>query len=200
MNTVAARAELLAIMRRLEPEPPHVLQVARLALQLFDGLADLHQLGTEERLLLEAAAGLHDIGWSVAKDGARHHKESARLIRVQHWVHFRAPQVNLIALTARYHRKSPPKPAHEEFMALDVEQRSTVSCLAAILRVADGLDRSHLQRVNNLVVQVSSGQIIVALETNDLVEMEINAARNKADLFGTVFGRELEFRGGPHAA
>ena len=108
MNTTAARAEFLATLRRLEPEPPHVLQVARLALRLFDELAALHQLGGEERVLLEAAACLHDIGWSVAPDGARHHKESARLIRAQRWEHFSAAHVECIALIARYHRKSPP--------------------------------------------------------------------------------------------
>lgn len=187
-------------MRRLEPEPPHVLHVARLALRLFDELIALHQLGEEDRVLLEAAACLHDIGWSVAPDGTKHHKESARLIRAQRWENFSAAQVELIALTARYHRKSPPKLEHEDFVALNVEDRSKVSRLAAILRVADGLDRRHLQWVNDLSVRISPGQIIVLLDTTDLVEVEVNTARNKADLFGTVFERELAFCGGLRAA
>ena len=198
MNTAAARAEFLAVMRRLEPEPPHVLQVARLALRLFDELVELHRLGEEERVLLEAAACLHDIGWSVAPDGAKHHKESARLIRAQRWENFSAAQVELIALIARYHRKSPPKLEHEDFAALNVENRTKVSRLAATLRVADGLDRRHLQRVHDLSVRVSPGQVVVTLDASDPVEMEITAARNKADLFGMVFERELvvEVEGG----
>ena len=187
-------------MSRLEPEPPHVLHVARLALRLFDGLPVLHQLGEEDRLLLEAAACLHDIGWSVAPDGTKHHKESARLIRAQRWENFSATPVELIALIARYHRKSPPKLAHEDFVALSEENRTKVSRLAAILRVADGLDRRHLQWVNDLSVRISPGQIIVLLDTTDLVEVEVNAARNKADLFRTVFARELEFCWGSRAA
>ena len=200
MNTAATRSEFLAVMRRLEPEPPHVLQVARLALRLYDELAPLHQLGGEERLLLEAAACLHDIGWSVAPDGAKHHKESARLIRAQRWENFSAAQIELIALIARYHRKSPPKLAHEEFAVLNVVDRSTVSRLAALLRVADGLDRRHLQWVNDLSVQISATKVIVTLDARDPVEMEIAAAQKKADLFGSVFARELEFHRSPGAA
>ncbi len=199
MNTAAARAEFLAVMRRLEPEPPHVLHVARLALRMFDELAVLHRLSDEERLLLEAAACLHDLGWSVAPDGAKHHKESARLIRAQRWENFSAAQVEMIALIARYHRKSPPKLEHEDFAALNAEDRSKVSRLAALLRVADGLDRRHLQRVNDLAVRISGGKVVVTLDSRDPVDMEIAAAQKKADLFGSVFERELEFRHGPRA-
>ncbi|MCI0534536.1 MAG: HD domain-containing protein, partial [Verrucomicrobiales bacterium] len=125
-NSAAARREILAVVQRLEEEPEHVLHVTQLALQLFDELASWHHFGDRERQLLEAAACLHDIGWGVARDGARHHKHSARLIREQTWQHFSREEVNLIAQVARYHRKSLPKSKHADFAALPKDQKRTV--------------------------------------------------------------------------
>src|SRR5438477_13095773 len=79
MNT--ALEEVLALMQTMETRPLHVTHVTNLALQLFDGLSSLHGLGERERVLLEAAGYLHDIGHQFDYLGTGHHKESARLIR-----------------------------------------------------------------------------------------------------------------------
>src|SRR5262249_6134818 len=106
MNAEAAREEVLALMQALEEEPHHVQHMARLAVHLFDELEDLHGLADHDRLILEAAATLHDIGWTAAPDGKGHHRESARIIREHGWQHFSPESVNLIAHVARYHRKN----------------------------------------------------------------------------------------------
>jgi exopolyphosphatase / guanosine-5'-triphosphate,3'-diphosphate pyrophosphatase len=192
-NSAAARREILAVVQRLEEEPEHVLHVSSLALQLFDELLDWHHFGDRERLLLEAAAALHDIGWGVARDGAGHHKHSARLIREQTWKHLTGEDVNLIAQIARYHRKSPPKSKHGDFAALTKDQKRTVRTLAALLRVADGLDRRHLQLVREVRVRVRESAVVFKLEAPRPVSVEKAAGEKKGDLLRNLTGRKLLF-------
>ena len=193
MNVDAARAEVLALMQALEEEPHHVQQVSRLAVQLFDALDDLHHLSDHDRLLLEAAGLLHDIGWSVARDGKGHHRESARLIREHSWTVFNAESVTILAQVARYHRKSVPTLEHEEFAALSPAERLRVQQLAAFLRIADGLDRSHQQLVKGLAVELQPGRIIVRLAAERAASRELAGADKKADLARSVFQQEIEF-------
>jgi exopolyphosphatase/guanosine-5'-triphosphate,3'-diphosphate pyrophosphatase len=144
MNIAAAREEVLALMQALEEEPHHVQHVAELSLRLFDELEDLHGLDDHNRLILEAASMLHDIGWSAAPDGHGHHRQSARLIREHGWKIFNAESVTLISQVARYHRKSMPELEHENSPCHSAE-RLRGQQLAALLRIADGLDRGHQQ-------------------------------------------------------
>lgn len=193
MNIEAAREEFLALMQRLEEEPHHVQHVAQLALRLFDELEDLHGLGDHDRLLLEAAACLHDIGWSVSPDGRGHHRESARLIREHSWIHFNTESVTLFAQVARYHRKSPPTLEHEDYASLSPAERLRVQHLAALLRIADGLDRSHQQHVVHLSASVLAGRVVVYLTSDRPCRREIGAALRKADLAQSLFKREFIF-------
>lgn len=190
MNPELARSEFLACMRELETEPEHVLHVAELALGLFDGLAPLHGLGADERLILEAAACLHDIGWSVAHEGERHHKVSARLIRERAWTGFDAREVALVAQVARYHRKALPSPEHVDFNALAPADRQRVETLAAYLRVADALDRGHRQRVRLQRVETTDDRIRLFADTPETAGLEVAAARKKGDLARKIHPRQ----------
>ena len=193
MNVDAARGEVLALMQALEEEPHHVQHVSFLALQLFDALTDLHGLDDHDRFLLESAGLLHDIGWSVARDGKGHHRQSARLIREHSWTVFNPGSVAILAEVARYHRKSMPTLEHEDFAALSPAERLRVQRLAAVLRIADGLDRSHQRLVKGLAVELPPGRIVVRLVTERPASREIAAAEKKADLAHSLFQRELEF-------
>jgi exopolyphosphatase / guanosine-5'-triphosphate,3'-diphosphate pyrophosphatase len=192
MNVDAARAEVLALMQLLETEPHHVQQVSRLAVQLFDALEDLHGLDDHDRLILESAGLLHDIGWSVARDGKGHHRESARLIREHSWTIFNAGSVTILAQVARYHRKNIPMLEHEEFAALSPAERLRVQQLAALLRIADGLDRSHQQLIKGLSVELQPGRILLSLTTARAASREMAAAQKKSDLARNIFLREIE--------
>jgi exopolyphosphatase/guanosine-5'-triphosphate,3'-diphosphate pyrophosphatase len=131
---------------------PHVQQVDRLSHALFDLLRPFHGLGDDEALLLRGGALLHDVGYPI--DAARHHKVSSRLIRTYLGPPFRADQVDLIALLARYHRDAIPKLKHRRYARLDARGRRVVTWLGGILRVADGLDRGHDSVVQSLAVVV----------------------------------------------
>ena len=193
MNEPAAREEILELMRRMERRPAHVEHVTMLALQIFDQLVVLHGLGPRERLLLEAAGCLHDIGHVTEHSGSAHHQESARLIRGQPWQYFTPADVEIIAQVARYHRKEMPELAHKEFRVLNETDRRVVQRLAAMLRLADSFDRGHFQPVQRVTVELPPNRIIFRLEATGSVDREIQAAIRKGDLATAVFQRDLCF-------
>jgi exopolyphosphatase/guanosine-5'-triphosphate,3'-diphosphate pyrophosphatase len=185
--------EVMALMRGMETRPLHVTHVTNLALQLFDGLVSLHGLGERERVLLEAAGYLHDIGHQFDYLGTGHHNESARLIREHPWKDFNGEEVSMIALIARYHRKSMPESEDPYFADLPASQRRIVQRLAALLRLADSLDRNHEQSVKQVTTQVLPNQVVFHLETTGPVLREVSAAQKKGDLARAVFQRDLVF-------
>jgi exopolyphosphatase/guanosine-5'-triphosphate,3'-diphosphate pyrophosphatase len=191
MNDAARRQEFLAFMERVETEPAHVLHVAGIALRLFDQLAPLHGRPTEDRLVLEAAGCLHDIGWSVAKDGKGHHKESARLIREHPWETWEPDEVEIIAQVARYHRKSEPTLEHESFAALGEAQRHRVEQLSALLRIADALDRSHTQRVISVTARIEAATLQLTVGSARPLDAELAVLPKKAKLAERLWGRQL---------
>lgn len=192
-TTLTTREEILALMREMENRPLHVQHVSRLALQIFDGLVPLHGLGERERLMIEAAGHLHDIGHQFDYLGSGHHKESARLIRERAWQSFGPPEVEIIAQVARYHRKSMPELDHPEYRALSDWDRRIVQQLSAQLRLADALDRSHAQVVQNVRVELRTNQIVLHLDASEPVSREVKSALLKGDLAVAVFQRDLLF-------
>jgi exopolyphosphatase/guanosine-5'-triphosphate,3'-diphosphate pyrophosphatase len=130
----------------------HVRHVRLIATWLYEALRELHGLGDDDAILLQAAALLHDVGFP--SDPSRHHKVSARIIRALLGPPFTADQVEIIALLARYHREAPPKLTHRRYSRLDAHGRRQVNWLAGILRVADGLDRGHDSRVQWLMASI----------------------------------------------
>jgi len=191
--STAALEEVLAFMRDMEAQPLHVSHVTNLALQLFDQLGALHGMGMRERLLLEAAGYLHDIGHRFDHLETGHHKESARMIREHPWKNFSTLEADLIAQVARYHRKSPPRLKHEEFARLSAPDRLLVQRLSALLRIADALDRSHEQHIARVTVDLLPDKLILHLESAGPVLLEVITARFKGDLAREVFQRELVF-------
>jgi exopolyphosphatase/guanosine-5'-triphosphate,3'-diphosphate pyrophosphatase len=178
---------------RHETEPEHPRQVARLALALFDGLIPLHRYGADERRLLECAALLHDIGWSVSgPDGRGHHKASALLIREFPWKTLTPTEVRCVAAVARYHRKALPKSRHGELKGLSEADRSRVDWLAACLRTADGLDRRHLQQVSEISVHFLRRRTELWVDAPGKIDEELATADQKSDLLRSLLPGSLK--------
>jgi exopolyphosphatase / guanosine-5'-triphosphate,3'-diphosphate pyrophosphatase len=179
-----------ALLERYRGDRKHARRVAHLAGQLFDELQPLHLLGGEQRRLLTAAALLHDIGYFVSHTG--HHKHSAYLIQHSDLTGFTAHEIAVIANVARYHRSSPPKAKHPYFTALAEEDRAVVRQLAALLRVADALDRDHAGRVRNVKCEVGEGAVRLTLAGASEEEAARWRVEERGDLFAEVYGRPLE--------
>ena len=172
--------------QRYEHLGGHQRLVARLALELFERLAPLHGLIPGDRDLLWAAAILHGIGRFVAESG--HHKHAAYLIRNTPLEGWRDDERVLVAQIARYYRRAMPKPTHLEFMALPPADRHRVEALAALLRIADGLDIRHLGTVTEVAAVQQNDRVVVSAQAEGDVASELAAAMEKADLFERVFG------------
>jgi exopolyphosphatase / guanosine-5'-triphosphate,3'-diphosphate pyrophosphatase len=166
--------------------------VTDLCLQLFDQLESLHGMGQSERELIEFGSMLHDIGWHIS--GKKHHHHSLYLILHGALKGFDAEEVGIMANIARYHRKSPPGLQHEAFAALPAGAKKIVRVGAALLRVADGLDRSHNGVVSSVRCRISADKVRVNLETRGDPALEIWAAKRKRDYFESFFKRAISFK------
>lgn len=180
---------VLRLAESCDYEEEHAHQVTRLALRLFDELEPLHRLGYEERFFLQSAALLHDIGWVEGQQA--HHKASLRLILDSTLLPFDERERLIVGSTARYHRKALPKEKHVHFAALGPEDQDVVRVLAACVRVADGLDRTHWSVVDDLWCDILQDLIIVHCAVSDNAEAERIEALDKGQLMEHVFGRRL---------
>ena len=179
-----------AFAERCHYEEPHARQVRRLALQLFDQLAPSLGADAAERRTLADAALLHDVGYHV--NYSKHHRHSYHLIVHADLLGMTPEEQVVIANVARYHRGSAPKRKHEEFAALDADGRASVRRLAAILRVADGLDRGHVGAVERVhVARDEDGAIAITATPRAEAgncRLELWGAARKAGLLAEVAG------------
>jgi len=183
-----------AVGRRFGYEETHAHQVARLAERIFDYLSRSSlpaNLDRHRRTMLSAAALLHDVGYHIAHES--HHKHSLYLIKNSELTGFSETERDVIANVARYHRGPEPKERHEYFAVLNQTDRDTVSALAAIVRIADALDRRHDSRVSDLRC-VRNGRLLqIELQSSGNCDREIYAAEQKRGMFEQVFNCRLAF-------
>jgi exopolyphosphatase/guanosine-5'-triphosphate,3'-diphosphate pyrophosphatase len=189
-----AVAGSLALGRRYLFDEAHALQVSRLAGSLFDQLVKVHRMGPAERRMLLAAAVLHDIGAFVGYK--KHHKHSLYLIANSEVPELTQRETDIVANLARYHRKGVPAEHHLAFTALPADDRERVVKLASLLRIADALDREHLQAVRGVTAKVTrGGKLKLELDADGDLLLERWALRRKADLFAATFGLPVVLAG-----
>jgi len=178
---------------RCQSDRRHVEHVRYLALQLFDQVGGELGCAPEERLLLEAAGLLHDVGQLVSY--RKHHKHSYQLIMHAERLGLPPRERGLVALVSRYHRRSGPRRKHEEFAALPTEDQAVVRRLSALLRVADGLDRGHTAAVETLSTELTDRVLMIRiaprLQGADL-GLECWGGSRKADVLAKLLRRDVE--------
>ena len=185
------RRSVVRLARRCNANQAHAEHVARLALDLFRGLRPLHGLANADGELLEFAALLHDIGFHVA--ASKHHKHSAYLIENADLQGFTSDEIQTLAQTVRYHRKATPKEGHPGYAALPATGKQKVRVLAALLRLADGLDRGYAQLVRGVRCRIGDKAVEVTMSAGSDAELEVWGARRKRDLAEEVFDRKFKF-------
>jgi len=172
-------------------EQKHAQHVAYLALQLFDQVQARLCLPPSERLILEAAALLHEVGYLINYE--KHHLHSYHLIMHGNLRGLSPQQRELVANVARYHRRSGPKRKHENFARLQPADRETVKRLSALMRLADGLDRTHRQQIRAVQCTWHGRRLILTATADQRPDVDFWGARQKGKLFEKVFGVELQF-------
>jgi len=176
----------LALARRYQVDVPHAEHVAKVARKLFAFLREEHKLGTRYELLLTLAAILHEVGMFVSTTS--HHKHSYYVIANSEIFGIGARSIELVAQVARYHRRAEPKPTHEAYSNLRRNDRIAVCQLAAILRVADAVERTHTQRIGRLDFARQDGTLVITAHGVTDIGYEQMALTEKSGLFEQVFG------------
>ncbi|HLH80420.1 MAG TPA: Ppx/GppA phosphatase family protein [Chthonomonas sp.] len=187
------RRSILQLARACNYEADHAHHTAFLALRLFDELRRLgeHSYGNTSRELLEYAAILHDIGTFLSH--SNHQRHAYYIIRNSDLLGFDDTEIDIIANVALYHRKGIPKKKHPNMADLNREERRRVRVLAALLRVAEGLDRSHLGLVRDIRLrrEESPRRFVLTLISDAECELEVWGVQNNSDLFEYVFKAPL---------
>jgi exopolyphosphatase/guanosine-5'-triphosphate,3'-diphosphate pyrophosphatase len=191
-----SRRSIEQLAERCDDDPAHSAHVAHLAVELFDALAPVHGLDTTARDYLEAGALLANVGLVVAH--SKHHLHAYYVIRNSELAGLTDAEIEVIAQIARYHRKSEPKASHAEFAALAPGDRELVRSLAAILRVAIGLDRSHRRRVRAVRAEIGPERVVLLVEAEPGVDidLELYAANERKELLEQVLGRPVDLLAG----
>jgi exopolyphosphatase/pppGpp-phosphohydrolase len=148
---------------------------------------DSTAIACSPRDILSSAAILHDIGYVEGYE--QHHKTAFRLIMAEPIPGLSPHDQTLVAHVARYHRGGTPDPVkHPAFAALPTADRALVEQLGAILRFADGLDRSHANAVADLRCVLDGNRLIATLLPGLDNEAERWAGQKKARWFESVYG------------
>ncbi|MDD2271346.1 MAG: Ppx/GppA phosphatase family protein [Desulfuromonadaceae bacterium] len=183
------KESVLEFARSCHYDEPHSRHVAKVSLSIFDFLAKGFGLKKNDRRLLEAAALLHDVGYFISYNS--HHKHSHHLIRHAELLGFSPREREMMALIARYHRKSLPKKKHLEYERLEPKDQETVRRLGGILRLSDGLDRRRSGLVEVVALKQNGLSFLVKLLGTEDISVEIFGGNAKKDLFEKAFGGEV---------
>ncbi len=182
-QTIAAAVNLA---RKYGADEKHGLHTAALARAIFQATLQQHQMGEREQLLLEVASIVHDIGEFVASRG--HHRHTYYLVVHSEVFGLSRIDLEIVANIARYHRRGVPQADHPAYASLPRPGRLTVNRLSAILRVADALDKSHSQRIQNPRISVSGDELRMQVEGGEDLGLERMALDAKSGLFEEVYG------------
>lgn len=178
-----------SVAEKYRYDAAHARHVGDLAGAIFDEMQDEHHLSQRDRMLLRVAAVLHDVGAYV--NSRAHHKHSYYLIVNSEVFGLQRRELQIVANVARYHRRSSPKQSHVDYISLAREHRMVVTKLAAILRVADALDRGHAQQIRDVSFEKTDDEFIIYVRDVPDLALERRALAVKADLFEEIYGRRV---------
>jgi exopolyphosphatase/guanosine-5'-triphosphate,3'-diphosphate pyrophosphatase len=152
-------------------------------------LQHLHNLDPKFELILRVAATVHEVGMFISP--REHHKHSLYVLLNTEIFGLSSQDREMVALLARYHRRYNPEPNHPHFSDLSREERMIVLKLAALLRLADSLDRSHAQRIKSIQLRPEGSRLIVLTQGADDTTVEQIAIDSKCDLFREIYGYDI---------
>lgn len=174
---------------RYKTDRKHADHVASFAQQLFRELKTLHGLDSRYELVLRVAAILHEVGMFISP--REHHKHSLYILMQTEIFGLSTAEREYVALLARYHRRYNPERNHPHFSDLDREERMIVFKLAALLRIADALDRSHAQRVKSIILRPEGSRLTILTPGVEDTTIEQIAINSKCDIFREIYGFDV---------
>lgn len=176
------------LARRYRADPAHSEHIVKLSMSLFDQLRSLHGLNRHDRMLLRVAGILHEIGGYISPKN--HHRHSQYLILNSELFGLSRRDVEIVGLLARYHRHGPPTTADNSYAELDLPNRLRVQKLAALLRVAEAMERAHAHRISSFTVRFNNKRLELLVPDVQDLTLENMGLRTKGAMFADIFGYE----------
>lgn len=183
-------ASALRLGEKYQFNREHANLVAALAVRIFDQTYPLHNLEADDRLMLEVAALLHDIGHFISS--VDHEKHACYILQNNPLIGLTNREQTIVASIARYHRKNMPTSQDDAFCLLSNKDRDIVLKLSVLLRLADAMDVSHTRRVHDVVIRQKKNKWMLELKGNDMPRLETWALEKRRALFQEVFNVKLE--------
>ena len=185
------------MLDKFSKDQDHPFEVRRLAMMIFDGVNEqLEEMSAKQRKFLENAALLHDIGY--AKNEKDHHKHSQKMVLEHGLEDYNEKEKEIISCICRYHRGSlPDKKEHEIYCHLDKKERKIVKRLGGILKIADSLDKGHINLIKKLRINYDIENNITEIlitSANPQFHPDISDAIKKKDLFEIGFKTQVVFK------
>ncbi|KRK70463.1 exopolyphosphatase [Lacticaseibacillus nasuensis] len=178
---------------RYQVDVAHRDATVTFVLQLFDRLKKLHGLGKRERLLLQIAATINDIGSYV--DTHKHYEHSDYIIRASELMGLTRTEQEMVATIARYHSSDLPQLNLGDLPEMGAARRLIIAKLSALLRVADSLDASRQQKITALRVSLRPDAVVLTATASDDIALERWTLQQKGKFFTAVFGLPIELKG-----
>jgi exopolyphosphatase/guanosine-5'-triphosphate,3'-diphosphate pyrophosphatase len=182
-------ASAMNLGKKYHYDEAHNRFVAKISLEIFDALMNEHGMNSRDRMLLEVAATLHDIGMFVRSSS--HHKHGQYIVANSEIFGLHGDELAIVANVIRYHRGKAPQSTHFEYMALQREERILVQKMTSILRIADALDRGHSQQIKKIRVERKTDTVIISAESAYDISLERLGLEEKSDMFQDVFGYKI---------
>jgi exopolyphosphatase/guanosine-5'-triphosphate,3'-diphosphate pyrophosphatase len=182
-------ASAINLGRKFHFDETHSRHVAKHCMKLFDALAKEHGMNRRQRIMLETAAILHDIGMCIKV--SRHQKHGHYIVANSEIFGLQSEELNLIANVINYHRGDPPTHSDMEYMTLQREDRILVLKMASILRVADALDRGHSQQIKDITVERRMETVVLHVDKVHDLSLELMGIEEKGGMFQDVFGYKV---------
>jgi CHAD domain-containing protein len=179
------------LARAFTPGIPHASHVGMLALALFDSLSEVHGLNGDDRLLLESAALLHEIGFCDGRKG--HPERGAAMILSDEYLPYGIPERCIIALSVANHRTKADIHADGLLSVLPEPARRRALLIASLLRIADGLDVHHNGEVSSVASIIKGKQVVLTIASDAITGPDQLKVLAKADLFTRVSGYTVSF-------
>ena len=157
----------------------------KIALTIFDSMKKVHGLGQRDRLLLRLATLLHDCGKYISMTNLG--ECSYSIIMATEIIGLSHMEREIVANVVKFN--------HEEFEYYDVSKASTldqesylrIAKLTAILRVANGLDRSHKQKFKDVKTILKDDVLTITVDTKEDITLEKGMFSHRADFFEEVY-------------
>ena len=182
-------ASAINLGRKYHIDERHCVHVANLCMTLFDALVNEHGMNKRERMLLKAAALVHEIGMFVQASG--HNLHGQYIVANSEIFGLKKEELDIIGNIIRYHRGNAPSPTDIDYIALQREERILVLKMASILRVADALDRGHSRQIKRISVEKKSETVVLHTEGNLDLSLELLGLEEKGSLFEEAFGYKI---------